>query len=161
MDRILLAVDDSRPSEKAAEFAQDLLKASPHVKLLILYVTQLLFSRAGYSPLLDMEYEKRLALDIESKLRKVFFQHMTHRITFEHRTGVEPAKIICQTAIELDCDLIIVGSRGKKLLSRSLSGSVSHSVVIGSKVPVLIVRESERTYAPTNRVVTLQTKRKW
>ncbi len=160
MDRILLAVDDSRPSEKAAHVAQDLLRGTPHAELLILYVTQLLFSRSGYSPLFDMEYEKKLASDIESKLRRVNFQHMPHRITFEHGMGAEPAKIICQAAIERSCDLIIVGSRGKKLISRALSGSVSQSVVDESKVPVLVVRESARTCAPTSRVVTLQTKRK-
>lgn len=52
----------------------------------------------------------------------------------------EPVEAICALAREQACDLIIVGSHGRRGLSRALLGSVAERVVRHAPVPVLVVR---------------------
>lgn len=55
------------------------------------------------------------------------------------RTG-DPRDVIVQTAEELKADLIVMGTHGRRGLSRALLGSVAESVVRHSAVPVLTLR---------------------
>ncbi|WDL99251.1 universal stress protein [Alicyclobacillus sp. ALC3] len=142
MEKILLAMDDTRTSEQAAQAARDLLRENPQTQLYVLYVTQLYPTKFGAAPLLGMDYEREVAAQIQTSLRKDHFSKLMNRVHFEHKIGVIPAKVICQTAVECQCDLIIVGSRGKRAISRVISGSVSRDVVLRSSIPVLVVRYS-------------------
>jgi nucleotide-binding universal stress UspA family protein len=55
------------------------------------------------------------------------------------RTG-DARDTICHTATELKVDLIVMGTHGRRGLSRALLGSVAEYVVRTSNVPVLTVR---------------------
>jgi nucleotide-binding universal stress UspA family protein len=55
------------------------------------------------------------------------------------RTG-DARDMICHTATELKADLIVLGTHGRRGLSRALLGSVAEYVVRTSNVPVLTVR---------------------
>lgn len=50
------------------------------------------------------------------------------------------AEGIIETAEELKCDLIIMGSRGRSEIEGLLLGSVTHKVLTLAKTPVLVVR---------------------
>ena len=50
-----------------------------------------------------------------------------------------PAEEILKQAIELDCDLIIMGNHGKGFLSHAFLGSVAEKVLRRVKKPVLII----------------------
>ncbi len=50
-------------------------------------------------------------------------------------------KLICGASDTLDCDMIIMGSRGLGKVQQFFMGSVSKFVVENSKCPVLIVKE--------------------
>ncbi len=51
-----------------------------------------------------------------------------------------PDKIICEVAHEHDCDLIVMGSHGRRGLDRLLLGSVTQRVLVGCDLPVLVCR---------------------
>ena len=51
-----------------------------------------------------------------------------------------PAKAILDYADEINCDLIIVGSRGLGGIRELVLGSVSHNVVQHAKVPILVIK---------------------
>lgn len=51
--------------------------------------------------------------------------------------------VILSQARELGCDLIVMGTHGRRGLSRSLLGSDAELVLRGSGVPVLLVRQPE------------------
>lgn len=54
-----------------------------------------------------------------------------------------PAEDIIKTAINWEADLIIVGTHGKKGLSKLLSHNISDYVLHHSKVPVLLIPPNE------------------
>ena len=51
-----------------------------------------------------------------------------------------PAEGIINTAKDRGCDLIVMGSRGRRGISRLLLGSQAYEVLTHSKVPALVVR---------------------
>ncbi len=51
-----------------------------------------------------------------------------------------PAEIIVQTAIEQDCDLVVMGTRGHGVLADVLIGSTAKWVIKQSPIPVLVIR---------------------
>jgi nucleotide-binding universal stress UspA family protein len=59
--------------------------------------------------------------------------HATGRVLRGH----PPAAIAREAS---DCDMVIVGSHGRKGLERFLVGSVSHAVTHGASCPVLVIR---------------------
>lgn len=63
-------------------------------------------------------------------------------VTFETHVLREhgPAQSIIEYANKQGCDLIVVGSHGRRGLDAVLLGSVAHKVLTLSKVPVLVVK---------------------
>ncbi len=65
----------------------------------------------------------------------------------------DPAKALHQVAVDVDADLIVVGTHGRRGLEKMLIGSVADSLVRTARLPVLVARpkqleELERTPAP-------------
>ena len=52
----------------------------------------------------------------------------------------EPAEVIMETAQELNCDLIVMGTKGQGALADMLIGSTAKRVVGKSPIPVMIIR---------------------
>ena len=52
----------------------------------------------------------------------------------------DPRDVILQTAEEIKADLIVMGTHGRRGISRALLGSVAEMIVRTSPVPVLTVR---------------------
>ena len=51
-----------------------------------------------------------------------------------------PAEIILEKVKELDCDIIVMGSRGQGMFSEAMLGSTSHRVLRRCRKPVLVIR---------------------
>ena len=51
-----------------------------------------------------------------------------------------PAEIIVQTAIDQNCDLIVMGTRGHGVIAEVLIGSTAKWVIRQSLIPVLVIR---------------------
>jgi nucleotide-binding universal stress UspA family protein len=56
-----------------------------------------------------------------------------------------PAEKIVQLAKEEEVDLIVIGSHGRRGMSRRLMGTVAEAVARGAPCPVLIMRPHART----------------
>ncbi len=61
------------------------------------------------------------------------------RVVLHVRSGA-PGKAIAQLAVDLQADLVAVGTHGRTGLTRVLLGSVAHAVVTLSPCPVLVMR---------------------
>jgi nucleotide-binding universal stress UspA family protein len=55
-------------------------------------------------------------------------------------SALDPAEAIADTVREQQCDLIVMGSHGRRGLSRLLAGSVTQAVLAGAPVPVMVLR---------------------
>ena len=51
-----------------------------------------------------------------------------------------PAEIIVQTAIEQNCDLVVMGTHGHGAIADALIGSTARRVIRQSPIPVLVIR---------------------
>jgi nucleotide-binding universal stress UspA family protein len=84
------------------------------------------------------------------------------RIIAHLREGV-PGECILKTAIELDADLVVVGTRGRRGMSKMVFGSVAEQVLHHAQCPVLVARPkehpraSERVEAPCPDCVSART----
>ena len=135
--RILVATDFSSQAEEALEWALRLREAFG-AKLIFLHVIDI-FSLAelscravGGDPLLPM-------LRDEAKNNMQRWHTRVPDSTTIIREG-SPRPVIVEAAVELDCQMIVMGTHGRSGLAHLLLGSVAEYVVRHSKVPVLTVR---------------------
>lgn len=136
--RILIAVDDSDPSDAALAFALDVagLERSELVLVRVLETRQLL----------DVD-PTSLLTEIRTT-GSTFLATRTAR-AYEKNVAFEslvlegdPAEEILKTSQERHADLVVVGTHGRHGLQRLFVGSVAGSVVSRSALPVLVVRAS-------------------
>ena len=136
---ILLAVDGSEHSEKAAEVAAQLAIAG-NDEIVVTHVTELLPSRYQVQPGLDDEFDKDAIELAKGYTADMEADGLKVRVELRHSQYGHIARIITNLADELDAGLIVMGSRGRSDLSALLLGSVAHKVLHLSRRPVLIAR---------------------
>ena len=142
--RILLAIDSSRFSEAAIRAVAE--RGRPQdTEVRVLSVVEsmpLLVSRemAGYDPALETAWESQKQ-NAEELVRKAA-ESLQVRGLRVATTVVEgdPKSKILDLAEEWPADLIVIGSHGRKGLSRFLIGSVSDAVARHAPCSVEIVR---------------------
>ncbi len=146
-ERILIATDGSKHSEKAAEKGVEMAKLSQGT-ITAVYVIDI---GKEYASIGDMGFN--LANDIiagirgslqkqgESATKQIEEMAKAAGVPAERRIlEGHPAEDILKLAEESNISLIVVGSIGVTGLDRFLLGSVTEKVVRNSKVPVLVVR---------------------
>jgi nucleotide-binding universal stress UspA family protein len=140
--RILVAIDGSEHSRRALREATD-LAALAKAKLTIVSVYQrpstLLVGGPVVPPIdlgaLEEALRREHAQLLEGALEQV--PQDVSVVTVLAEGG--PAPAILEQARADDCDLIVLGSRGRGEMASMLLGSVSHQVLQHSGIPVLIV----------------------
>jgi len=136
LDRILLAVDGSRSSDRATSVAFE-LQLSYGSKLVVLSVADIPSHLYG----LDVNVAERMLKEAREILDPILINANEHDVLIEpiFREG-DPAAIINQTAIEKQIGLTIIGSHGRTGLKRLLMGSVAERVIGHAPCPVLVTR---------------------
>lgn len=140
ISRILVATDFSAQARKALEWARFLAQTF-RARLVVLHVIDI-FSLAEIAPVtagLDplhllqerahecMRELKALVPDAETIVREA-----------------SPRPVIVEAAVELNCQMIVMGTHGRSGLAHLLLGSVAEYVVRNSQVPVLTVRMRDK-----------------
>jgi nucleotide-binding universal stress UspA family protein len=141
MERILIAVDGSPPSDEAVEFGvqlaaeQDAAVTFVHVVRPLDVIPMACFGMADALPH-DVTEEDQQPLH---EAKAVADRHGV-RSTLSLLIGDVVDEIVA-CADNLDVDLTVIGSRGHGSMTSALLGSVSRGVLSESKRPVVIVRE--------------------
>jgi nucleotide-binding universal stress UspA family protein len=136
ISQILVATDFSPHASNALEWARSLAGAFG-AKLVLLHVIDVLsFAvtggvRAGIDPLSILSKEAHQCM---GELKALIPDAQT-----VVREASPPAAIV-DVALELNCQMIVMGTHGRSGLEHLLMGSVAEYVVRHSKVPVLTVR---------------------
>ena len=143
--RILVATDFSKTSRKAVAAAIDLAKAN-RASLTILH---------AYVPLVPLVPEQYIEagtwdrIDVES--RRWADDQLTKLAQRARKSGVratamlivgDPSRQIVRAARRTHADLIVVGTHGRRGLSKFFLGSVAERVIATATRPVVTVRES-------------------
>ena len=140
---ILVCVDDSEPSIKALEHAIQLAKSlgSQVAVLEVLELDPMIaedYINKGQSNVL-IDRAKDYILASREKI-KVQYSEDGLSLSIQYREGLSIAETIIQTAIELEADLLVMGSHGRTGLKKLVLGSVAQTVLAQSPVPVLIAK---------------------
>lgn len=137
-NKMLIAVDGSEHSFRAAEEAMKIARLSKECVIDIVLVVE--FSKSKNEILHsqgreELEFSrKKMLFPLEEQLRE---EGITYNITILHG---EPGPTIIKHANEGDYDIAVVGSRGLNKLQEMVLGSVSHKLVKRIDCPVLIVK---------------------
>ncbi|WP_025686569.1 universal stress protein [Paenibacillus maysiensis] len=136
---ILVAIDGSQHAMKALETAKALSKQlQGEPRLTVLHVNPALSMNeppVGVDVDERIEEEGRHILEPASDFLKD--EGLSYRMLAGHG---DPASVICKSAEQEQVDLIIMGTRGKGLVSEIILGSVSHHVIQHAPCPVLTVK---------------------
>ena len=141
---LLIATDGSSVGQKAVEQGLALAKALA-ARVTVVNVTEMwsALDMAGKGELLKIEeYETAAAKGANKILASVSDAAKKAGIACEtvHVPDRAPADGIVHTAEQKGCDLIVMGSHGRRGLSRVLLGSQANGVVTHAKIPVLVCR---------------------
>ena len=139
MQRILIAVDGSKPSERAVRHVIGLCAAGMAVRVLLLNV------QPEWAPARSTEEEeegKRLhARAADRATRRAGALLKAAGIPYDERMRVGPAaESIVKLARTSRCSHIVMGMRGLGAVARVVLGSVSLKVLQLADVPVTLVK---------------------
>jgi nucleotide-binding universal stress UspA family protein len=143
-DRILVPTDGSETSA-AAERAAIAFARAHGSEIVVLAVGQ------PQPPIATAEAAMAIDPGIDDEtLLAAANEHARRVAAAAHAAGVRcsalavldysPADAILATAESRNCDLIFMGSHGRRGLSRLLAGSVTQKVLADAQVPVLVMR---------------------
>lgn len=140
VNKLLVAFDESEGAKRALEMAASLAETNPAAHIDIVYVVPIPLldktQMANFKDILDMmisDGEDLLAEAVEG------MGAVADRTDSLLLTGTNPATEIIKLIDQRDYDLLIVGNRGLSGLKEYM-GSVSHKLLHGSKIPVLIAK---------------------
>jgi nucleotide-binding universal stress UspA family protein len=136
ISRILVATDFSMQARNALEWARYLADAF-RARLVLLHVIDI-FSLAEIGCVMEGGTDP-LAL-LREQARKCMSELKT--LVPDAETVIReasPRPVIVDAALELSCQMIVMGTHGRSGLAHLLMGSVAEYVVRSSKVPVLTV----------------------
>ena len=147
--KILVAIDGSDHSMKAAEYAIDIARDN---KAQLIALTVLDISKVGYaasafiaSPMYGLEIlerKRKEAHEWVDKVGKLTSQKANDDIRFKPQIeeSMSPAGTIVDFAENQNMDLIVVGSRGRSGFTKLLLGSIASTVVTYATCPVLVIK---------------------
>ncbi len=154
INKILYCTDLSQNAVHAFRYAAQLAKMTG-AKIHILHVVEELSSDAKITIqayFMDSEARNRAMTDRTSQARKALQERLeafwaeqneddrkiSDQIASIDCTEAYPAEQILNSAIEYDCDLVVMGAH-EKGLSHNFLGSVAKSVLRRSRIPTMIV----------------------
>jgi len=153
MKKVLIAVDDSKGSQAPIDVFVGLFSCTRPETVVLLYVEKiegksLMDEMLGMAELstLKEQLQGTAYQDALDKKARTVLEHFKQELSRKGVTGIKtvvkqghPADEVLATANEEGAEMIIVGSRGKRLHT-FMMGSVSREIANRAEVPVLIAR---------------------
>lgn len=136
LSKILVAVDGSKYSDKAFEYAISIMQNHKQ-QLLIVHVIENL-GNIGYSNFNQLKQDSQIIL--QKYLTKAESKGLKSSLRIIEDEGNSPAEKILDISEKEKVDTIIVGTKGQKPSEQFLLGSTSYKVAHYSKCTVIIVK---------------------
>ena len=140
LNRILLPIDKSDCSVKAAQYALSYAKQFDSM-IFLLHCHKPIFCFNG-----EKEFNKvKARIYAKAETTIDVYRRLCEEESIRHEEMIlEPpaSKAITEACIENDIDLIIMGSSGKSDFKGLLEGSVTHKVIHMVNCPVLVINQN-------------------
>lgn len=136
LSKILVAVDGSKYSDKAFEYAISIIQNHKQ-QLLIVHVIENL-GNIGYSNFNQLKQDSQIIL--QKYITKAESKGIKSSLRIIEDEGNSPAEKILDISEKEKVDTIIVGTKGQKPSEQFLLGSTSYKVAHYSKCTVIIVK---------------------
>jgi len=147
--RILIAVDDSRYADHAAEFGFEIARLCKAEVGLVNIIEPIIIPAAGSDSITGITTEVSLMDEPEMvRIQKEAAENTVKRIQEQYAEELKitnfteyglTADGILKCGAEFGADIIVIGTHGRRGIDRLLMGSIAEHVVRHSKVPVLVV----------------------
>lgn len=149
MKKVLIALDYDPPAQKIVETGYALAKGM-NAEIILLHVLSdaTYYSSLNYFPVMGYEGFNNLGMlqmdnDELRKTAQEFLDKSKQHLNDETIVTVvkegDFAESIIETATELNADVIVMGSHGRRGLDKMLMGSVAESVLHKSIIPLFII----------------------
>ena len=143
IETILLPVDGSNVSFKAAEYAIEIAKMV-NARIIVIHAIGIpMYITAYGGALLLPSYYEDAKKSAEEWMGRIAESAKQGNIDLKKEVIVDVVSIvdaIIAYAKKQDVDLIVIGTKGRTALKKFLLGSVAHGVVMHAHCPVLVVR---------------------
>ena len=137
--KVLLPIDGSKNSRRAMEQAKDLCVLMG-AEIVLLYVTGAIPPFIKGTPLAEAEkVQKEEGIKVVTPFQN-FLTENDIKYTIKVIPGYQVWNTIIKIAEDEECDLIVMGSRGRGDWEGAMLGSVTHRVLAHCTLPVLVVR---------------------
>jgi len=145
--KILCPIDLSEHSLAALDVALKLVQQND-AALYLLNVAPMPAGAAGFQPV-PMDAYPIVEKDKREQLEKLARERIPAAVRCKTIvTSGDPAEQVLETARDLDADLIVMGTHGRKGLGHLVLGSVAERVVRESPIPVLTTHSPARVRKP-------------
>ncbi|MGH2689627.1 MAG: universal stress protein [Actinomycetota bacterium] len=136
MERIVVAVDDSEPSTRAAAAAER-IAARVDFEVVVVHVLEVVYSGAAvWTPDMSESQAKELVEGIAAGMTGRGIR--ARGVVCEAPQG-RVAKELLDVAADEEAEVVVVGSRGRSRLESVVLGSTAYRMVHLAKRPVLLV----------------------
>ena len=137
MKKILVPIDGSKYSFKALEKARVLFEKFGSELIVITVVSDIVALNVDYK--IDIISQNIASAEQMLKQIELDFKDSNIKLTTMYKVG-DITREIVEQAEKSDVDLIVMGSRGLGMLSRTFLGSISHKVINNTDRSVLVVK---------------------
>jgi nucleotide-binding universal stress UspA family protein len=143
-DHILVAVDGSPNSQRALKAASELMSDSGELSVVLAYHVSPEYVALASQMADGPSFSRRLHQQAKNHAAEVLDGVIAESSGLPEHTKKKllhgrPGETIIEAALEGDCSLIVLGSRGRGEVRSVLFGSVSHYVLHNAPCPVLVV----------------------
>ncbi|HTK20018.1 MAG TPA: universal stress protein [Mucilaginibacter sp.] len=154
IQKILIAVDDSRYADHAAEFGFEMARLYRAEVGLVNIIEPIIMPSSGSDSITGISTDISMMDEPEMvRIQKEAAENTVKRIEEQYAEELKitnfteyglTADGILKCSAEFDADLIVVGTHSRKGIDRLFMGSIAEHVVRHSTIPVLVVplRES-------------------
>jgi nucleotide-binding universal stress UspA family protein len=150
LERILVPVDFSDCSLDALEYAV-VVAQQAKASLMLLHVLEPVSYGLDFT-LSHIRTGEQVRESWTKRLEELTASHQQSHVPVESRLrGGLPADSILDSAQTLPCDLIVMGTHGRRGISHALSGSVAEAVLRKARCPVIALRSPK--FGPGHRQV--------
>jgi nucleotide-binding universal stress UspA family protein len=135
---IVLAVDGSRPSDNAVDYAGRLAKESGG-RIVAVHVKEIMAGRAAGPVHVD---EEELLQKVRGQVKQLNDDGIKAELQVTSTMTGGPAHVIADAAAKESADVIVTGTRGHTALAGVFLGSVAQRLLHLAGCPVLVVPDS-------------------